>query len=82
VNEVLEEWNVFTGKTNYNIMTIQEFRQQAERLAGNNVTTLAWIKKQIHGPTLALRKGDYVDTNAILVELQEQVDLSSVAAFT
>lgn len=57
-------------------MTIQEFRQQAERLAGNNVTTLAWIKKQIHGPSLALRKGDYVDTNAILVDLQGKLDRS------
>ena len=53
--------------------SISALRESALELASNN-DEQKWIQKQLHGPTLQLRKGQPVDTKTFLDDLQGAIE--------
>jgi len=41
---------------------------------------IKWIKQQVHGPTVALRRGDYVDRTKFLESLERELEQQSATA--
>jgi Glutamyl-tRNAGlu reductase, N-terminal domain len=65
----LERWDA-----RYQADVIACLRGQALQL-GVTDSEQKWIRQELHGPTMELRRGRYLDVSALLVDLEERLNL-------